>query len=145
MLHAFLADVVDVGKTQQVTCGGAGRIIALERLFEINPGNFQCLNFFRQIRIDLTLDINEALARFFFQKSLQVLVGHAQNLGHLREFFSLVVFELTRIQPDGLDRRADGQWFAIAILDLSAIGRHVDNADVLQVALVLQKFLVKHL
>ena len=58
-------------------------------------------------------------------------------VGRLREF--------RRIDPDGIDRGADGERLAKAVQHRAAVGRHLGDSRIAHVALLGQEFLVEHL
>ncbi len=92
----------------------------------------------------MTLQIDEVadeVARDLARERVLVLT---RGLGELADAVQRVI-ELARIGDDRVDRRADGEWLAVAIRERAAMRRDLDGAQMAVVRLRREKLLVDEL
>ena len=142
-LHAFLATVFNVGKSDHMRNGFALGILALVFLALVNAFDTQCSYFLRHGIINLALDPDKVFV-FIGQFFVQLCNRHFQQPGQLNQlrFGGIDVF---RNCPNAWRGDAGRQNQTIAVQNTAAIGGQFQRAGKPHFTLSLIKIIAQHL
>jgi len=138
-LDAFLSAVVDIRETDDMA-GHFGRwIIAPILLLKLEAGETQVADRRAFVRRQMTPQIDELAIEPWQHERVDLLDRDAERRREVRPALT-VLQKLRRFDPGRLRWRADGQRFAGAIENHTAIGMDLIDTQMAGVAMALQKF-----
>ena len=142
-LQALLADVIDVREAHHVGTHFARGIVTAVFALQRDAGHIQGHDRRGPLRIDAPLEVDKGFVPTFRKQALDATRLKFKQLGQLSLLRQCRV-ELLRINPHGIDRRADGERFTVAIGDHAAMRGHGHHAQIACVTLFLQEISMKH-
>ncbi len=143
-LEPLLTLIVDVGEAEQLAGDLPRRVVAAVLAREINAGNAERLDPRRLRRLALARDVEEVAVEIARDAPQQLLAVDAERRRQPRDLTARAR-DLLRVDPDRVDRRADGERLAVAIGDGAAMRRDVDHAREARIALLRQECVLDEL
>ena len=143
-LQAFLAFVIDGGEADDMSRDLSGRVVAPVLAQQIHPGDSQRLDVRRLLGRHVPHQVQKLAIQIAGDAPRQPLLILLQRLGQSRQLIDVVV-EFLRVDPDTVDRRADGQRFAVTIRDRTPMRGNLHHAHRTIVALLGQKAVIEQL
>ena len=143
-LEPFLADVIDIGEADQVAGDLARRVVTTIFTLDVDAGDAEAGDLRRLVRTHMATQIHELLARILRHPPCKLLVIDPQRIGEFADSIRRLR-QATRVQPDAIDRRADGERLSVAIGNDATMRRDLRHAQLAHIALSRQELCIEHL